>query len=40
MFWSSQKFVFYNPYYDELFIVGTRMAPIACSLGLIYVGLF
>lgn len=38
--WSSQRFVFYNPFYDELFVVGTRLSPFADKLGLVYIGLF
>ncbi len=38
--WSNQKFVFYNPFYDELFVISTRMAPTADKLGLVYIGLF
>ena len=38
--WSGEKFVFYNPFYDELFVVSSRMAQTVDRLGLVYIGRF
>lgn len=34
------RYVFYNPYIDELFVVGVRAALACDRLGLVYIGEF
>ena len=38
--WSNKKHVYYNPFYDELFVISNRMCMIAEKLGLVYIGEF
>lgn len=40
IYYDSIKFVFYNPFYDELFVVSTRVAPVADKLGLVFIGVY